>query len=85
MRRFRMITKRARFIALAVALLLVALTGLVACEGKKEEKMIDVFAAASLTDCMRELGTNSVRRIRDKVQFNFESSGTLQTGMEGTL
>ena len=47
-----MITKKTRCIALALALLLVALTGLVACGGKKEETSIDVFAASSLVDCM---------------------------------
>lgn len=82
-----MITKRIRIIALAVTFLLVVLTSLVACDGKKEEeeKTIDVFAAASLTDCMQDLGAKfSEKNPTIKVQFNFDSSGTLQTQiMEG--
>lgn len=82
-----MVTKKTRFIALAIALLLVAVTGVVACDGKKEETFIDVFAASSLTDCMQDIGakfneknpTINVRFISRSLSQS-ESSDVLKSG-----
>ncbi len=49
--------------------------------GKTEKEVtINVFAAASLTNCMQDLGAKfNETNPHIKTQFNFDSSGTLQT------
>ena len=58
----------------AVALLLLATAGRAAT--------VTVFAAASLTDALREIGTAYEQQGGDKIVFNFAGSGTLARQIE---
>lgn len=67
------------FVALALALCL-CLSVFAAC-GKEEEKIeLTVFAAASLTETLTELGDRYMAAHENvSIVFNFDSSGTLKT------
>ena len=64
-------------------LLLLLLCCLIAGCAKKEKQELIVFAAASMTETLTELGEVYMTENPDvKIVFNFDSSGTLQTQIE---
>ena len=78
-------------VVLVMLAILCALTGCKAGSGtagadeaaKNDEVNLTVFAAASLTETLEEIGENYSRENPDvKVVFNFDSSGTLKTQIE---
>ena len=78
-------------VVLVMLAILCALTGCQAGSGtagnaeaaENEEVNLTVFAAASLTETLEEIGENYSRENPDvKVVFNFDSSGTLKTQIE---
>lgn len=69
---------------LAILLMMIFLLGLVAgCGAKEEPSELTVFAAASMTETLTELGEVYMAQNPDvKILFNFDSSGTLKTQIE---
>ena len=69
-----------------VSMLLVAgalSLSLVGCGGTESEVNLTVFAAASMTETLEEIGQNYNKEHPNvKLSFNFDSSGTLKTQIE---
>ena len=66
---------------LLTGVLMLSVTGCGGSEGKKVN--LTVFAAASMTETLEEIGGNYSKEHPDvKVTFNFDSSGTLKTQIE---
>lgn len=72
--------KKVLVLLLAFALLLGLMTG---CGTKEEPAELIIFAAASMTETLTQLGEAYMEENRDvKLLFNFDSSGTLKTQIE---
>ena len=68
---------------LAALLALTMLLGTGCAAGQKEPTELIVFAAASMTETLTELGNSYMAEHQDvKIAFNFESSGTLKTQIQ---
>ena len=71
-----------RWIALFLVLALVG-AGLCGCQAKSKDVELTVFAAASLTETLTELGAQYHRAHPEvTIRFNFDSSGTLKTQLQ---
>ncbi len=69
---------------LALALALAMTVSLAACEKKEEPTELVVFAAASMQDTLEEIAERYQKTESDvKITYNFDSSGTLKTQIEG--
>ncbi|MCI8609688.1 MAG: molybdate ABC transporter substrate-binding protein [Firmicutes bacterium] len=69
-------------ILLTISMLILMITGC-ETESKADETELTVFAAASLTEALTELGDTYMSENENvKLTFNFDSSGTLQTQIE---
>ena len=74
-------TKKIFALLLALIMMLSLLTG---CGSKKEEDVtLIVFAAASMTETLTELGNKYMEEHENvTIEFNFDSSGTLKTQIQ---
>jgi molybdate transport system substrate-binding protein len=70
---------RGRFIALSVVFSLLPLV----VSSAAEPGTVTVFAAASLTEVMQELGAAYTKQTGDKVEFSFAATSTLARQVEG--
>jgi molybdate transport system substrate-binding protein len=74
-------TKKIFALLLALTMVFTLLTG---CGSKKEEDVtLIVFAAASMTETLTELGNKYMEEHENvDIVFNFQSSGTLKTQIQ---
>ena len=67
----------------ALVLIFAMLLSLFACGGETAEAELVVFAAASMTETLTELGNRYMEANPDvRIVFNFDSSGTLKTQLQ---